>query len=168
MSAMNIYYVYAYLRSDGTPYYIGKGKGNRAYGRHRHISVPKDKTMIVLLHENMSEENAFAKEIELIAFHGRKNNGTGILRNHTDGGEGPSGWIATDETRRKLREAGTGKKLSDKHRRKISESKTGEKNPNYGKKHSDETRQKMSEANKAAWARRRLTKYTYDENSLRE
>lgn len=98
---MNIYYVYAYLReSDNTPYYIGKGKGNRMFASHKHISVPKDKSRIVILAENLYENDAFTLETETIKLHGRKNNKTGILRNLTDGGEGCSGMIHNEDTRK--------------------------------------------------------------------
>lgn len=93
---MNIYYVYAYLReSDNTPYYIGKGKGDRAYRKHN-VSVPNDKTKIVFLHENLPESEAFEMEKFYIGKYGRKDVGTGILRNLTDGGEGASGLIVTE------------------------------------------------------------------------
>jgi len=92
---MNIYYVYQYLREDQTPYYIGKGKANRINEGHR-LPLPITERRVMIA-ENLSEQAAFDLEIELIAKYGRKDLGTGILRNQTDGGDGTSGSIRTEE-----------------------------------------------------------------------
>ena len=108
---MNDFYTYAYLREDRTPYYIGKGSGKRCYtnsGR-RHCKVPADKSKIIFLKKNLTEEEAFNHEKYMIAVLGRKDLGTGILRNMTDGGDGVSGAIRTQEWEERRRKALKGK-----------------------------------------------------------
>ena len=138
---MNDFYTYAYLREDRTPYYIGKGKGVRVYSKQKNINLPTDKSRIIFLKQNLTEEEAFKHEIYMIAVFGRRDLGTGMLRNRTDGGDGSSGAIRSVEFKRRLSEAHTGKTLSDETKRKLSEA-------NKGKTHSEESRRKMSEANK--------------------
>jgi hypothetical protein len=152
------YYTYAYLREDRTPYYIGKGKEDRIYSKQKNIKPPKDKSRIIYLKQNLTEEEAFKHEIYMIDVFGRKDLGTGILHNRTDGGEGSSGCIPSEETKRKLSEVNKGKIVSEETRKKISETSKGKtlseehikkiSEANKGHAVSEETKRKLSEAHK--------------------
>jgi hypothetical protein len=131
------YYTYAYLREDGTPYYIGKGSGSRLYDNHHRerrncVSIPKDRKKIIYLKQNLTEKEAFNHEIYMIAVLGRKDKGTGILRNLTNGGDGSSGAVRSEEFKRNLSLLNTGKKFSEEHKKKIS---TTRKKIGYMKEH---------------------------------
>ena len=135
----NDYYTYAYLREDKTPYYIGKGRGKRVYCKNRTINAPTDKSRIIFLKKNLTEAEAFKHEVYMIAIFGRKDLGTGILRNLTNGGEGTSGAVVSAETRKKMSE----RKSGEKH---PMYGRTGEKHPRFGVPLTEETKKKMSEA----------------------
>lgn len=114
------YYVYVHYRNDnGQPFYVGMGKKYKTrintkneYQRsteskersdYWHNIVNKHGYTIEIFMDNLTHEEAVAKEKELISLYGRTKNG-GILCNLTDGGEGNVGYIPKESTKLKLRE----------------------------------------------------------------
>ena len=163
---MFIYYVYAYLREDGSPYYIGKGKNQRAYSNTHTVPKPPN-NRIVFLETNLSNVGACALERRYIRWYGKKCDGSGILRNTTDGGDGNSGprskeWCEKHskmmkennpskraDVRAKIAESNKGKR-PDWIGKRISEAKKGKSNfkisGNMNPAKREDVRKKMSES----------------------
>lgn len=108
---MDQFYAYLWLRDDGTPYYVGKGKGRRAFRYHECISPPQDRTKILIL-QRESEASAFDTERELIRNWGRMDLGMGCLRNRTDGGDGSAGYQFPPERRQQVSQFMKGNKYA--------------------------------------------------------
>jgi len=89
------YYVYVHKDpSTEVPFYVGKGRGGRAYDKkrrhpawHEKVNSLEGSYEVELVASGLLEGEAFEKEAELIQKYGKISEGTGCLVNWTDGGE---------------------------------------------------------------------------------
>ena len=122
---MNHFYCYMYVDpATGVPFYVGKGQRSRAwsYTAHSHNkwlmsklddirNNYKSKEFVVVVEENLTEEQAFEMEEELVNKYGKRFDG-GILWNIADGGaRGAKNtgmtWTHSEETKQKYKDAWT-------------------------------------------------------------
>jgi len=151
-ASLNIFYVYVYYdprKTPTEPIYVGKGHDNRAvkhikksqniFLNRKIAKIRKDgfEPAIKYEFENLTEEQAFEKEKELIKFYGRRDLGTGTLCNFTDGGEGTHGRECSPETRQLFSSQRKNKKQTP-----------AQYEANCNRKHSEETKKLLSEINK--------------------
>lgn len=144
----NNYCVYLIIdpRSN-LPFYVGKGRPRRPKQHIRRKplkkSVNKEKQKIInelldlkispeikIVGDNLCEQDAWSLEKSQVQLYGRRRFG-GILTNMTDGGDGKSHHITSEETKKR-----------------ISKSMRGTKNHFYGKKHSKESLEKIGTINR--------------------
>jgi hypothetical protein len=118
MANQATFYVYEHWRLDRDEcFYVGKGKGGRAYkmrDRNRFHSAVVQKVQrdgfgieVKIVASGLTETEAFTLEKERIAFW--RSSGAD-LANSTNGGDGVSGLKMSEEARLKMRNAKLGKK----------------------------------------------------------
>ena len=101
------YYVYAYLREDDSPYYIGMGQGLRAWASHKKNNIqllPAGNNKIQIIAHKLTKYEANLLETKLISYYGRKSLGNGILENSASGGAGSNTFKLTKEQCEKKKE----------------------------------------------------------------
>ena len=138
------FYVYLHHKKDTNEvFYIGKGKEKRAYVKNRRNPywkniVNKHGYYVTFLKQNITEKEAF--DLEMLTIKQYKEQGI-PLTNMTDGGEGLSGIVVSEETRKKLSLIRSN--ISEETREKLRIARKGKK-PGLGKKQTPESNLKRS------------------------
>ena len=96
-----------------------------------------------ILFDGLTREQACEKEKESIAMYNTTNPDMGY--NMTAGGDGKTGYVMSEETKRKISESHIGRFTGENNPNYGNHKIAGENNPFYGKKHSEENKKRMSE-----------------------
>lgn len=136
-----MYTVYVHINKTNNKKYVGitscpvKTRWKNGYGYSKELPIGRaiakygwDGFEHIILYENMTEDEAKEKEVELIKRWQTQNDTYGY--NICAGGNGVVGWHPSDETRRKISEA--------------AKNRCGEKNPNHGHRWTEEARKKAA------------------------
>lgn len=146
------FYVYEHWRLDRDEcFYVGKGTRYRAYemcSRNPHHKAVMAKLARIgsaaevrIVRTGLSEEEAFALEVERIAFW----NSVGVdLTNMTNGGEGASGYVYSEERKASVSQRFKGKKQTPEWIEKRAAK-------HRGRKMSAEEKKKREEISKKRW-----------------
>ncbi len=152
-------------------FYVGIGNNKRPYKQDRSTwwkrTIDKYSYEVIVIHENLSWEEACKLEIKYIAQIGRQDKGLGSLVNLTDGGEGSKGRKCSEETKSQMSSAHKGKILSEEHKLKIKIQR--QLNPfskeallkmslgSKGKPKSEETKKKMKQVKRSDDFKRKVS-----------
>lgn len=140
---MKDFYVYLHSRkTDGKIFYVGKGRGKRAFEKNGRRNfywnrvVEKHGYTVEIYLDGLQEWYAFELEKELIAYYGRDK-----LTNGTDGGDGTSGHIVSEEMRKisSARFSGKNNPMHNEKNKKYGDS-NPMRNPDVAKKVSNKTK----------------------------
>lgn len=169
LSEEKIFYVYIwYVENTNEIFYVGKGKGKRYKQIARRNKFFTDmynthKCKVEIIFDHLTEKEAFDLEIEII--HLVRTYTNDRLTNQSDGGEGNTGYIPSNETKIKMSKASKKRwedlnfkqKMIDmrnspdsvyqskEFKDKISKLVQKENNPNYNNHWSDEQKKHLSE-----------------------
>lgn len=162
---MNHYVYMLRIEGEGLPFYIGMGTDDRhlvhfsearndfsySSNRHKLNTIRKawaegKEVFSEIILDGLDRDQALANEIEFIRYFGRRDIGTGCLTNMTDGGDGGSGMIWTEEAK-KLKSESTKGELNPMYGRRGEASPIrGVKNGFFGKVHSKEAIERNRQA----------------------
>lgn len=127
------YYVYVWFKPDDTPFYVGKGTGDRwkrcgKTHRNKYFSRVYQKypgCYSLIIEDHLNEETAFQREIEWIS----QQKALGFqLTNFSNGGEGKKPSVPR----------------SEEYRERVRLAVTGNRNPNYGNRWTEQQKTHLS------------------------
>jgi len=145
---MKQFYVYIHKKPDGTPFYVGKGQESRVktvwrrHNPHHTRIVQKYGAENIVVEKTLALSDEDALRLECIYIKQLKEQGYKLC-NLTDGGEGVSGYVRTDEEKKKNSE----RKKGNTYRRgstHTEEAKEKNRQAHLGKKHTSETIKKRA------------------------